>query len=335
MTRKSPKRAPRKRKKKTRKRLSRAALKFQLFKVAIGFLLLIALVGAAGWLTQYLMQDRQRAIRADFTQKRQIKSAASARPKIKKPLYEVPQAPQNTVSAPVDAPRTTPPARDGLPRVAIIIDDVGYDPKIVDKLFKLEVAVTLSVLPNSPHGKTIAHKARRRGTEIMIHLPMEPVEYPDVDPGPGALLSSMGPDELIGQLKRHLDAIPVAIGVNNHMGSKLTASSDQMNQIFTILRKRNLFFIDSLTTDQTQTRASARLLKVPYARRSVFLDNDPYPDGIRRQIEQLIRIAGRNESAVGICHPYATTLDVLRQELPELKKRVKLVPASAVVRILG
>ena len=165
----------------------------------------------------------------------------------------------------------------------------------------------------------------------MLHLPMEPNEYPMADPGPGALLSSMTPDERIAQLKADLGAVPYIKGVNNHMGSKMTTLSDEMNQIFTVLKKRGLYFIDSRTTAATMSRSSARLFKVPFAERDVFLDHVQTREAVRRQIEHLINIAEINGRAVGIGHPHEVTYEVLKEMLPRLKDRVELVPASEIV----
>jgi uncharacterized protein len=171
--------------------------------------------------------------------------------------------------------------------------------------------------------------------DVMLHLPMEPVEYPSVNPGPGALLTGMSPDQLILQLKRNLDTIPSLVGVNNHMGSRMTTISTQMYQIFTILKQRELFFIDSLTTAQSVCKPSARLLQVPFAQRDVFLDHRPDAEFVRGQIRLLIRIARSHGEAIGIGHPHEVTYRTLRDILPRLRREVRLVPAADLVRPAG
>jgi uncharacterized protein len=169
----------------------------------------------------------------------------------------------------------------------------------------------------------------------MLHLPMEPLEYPAVNPGPGALMTTMLPDALIRQLNDDLDSVPYIKGVNNHMGSKMTASSDQMNQIISSIKKRDLFFIDSRTTAESQARSSARLFQVPYAERDVFLDNVQDPEAIRRQLRLLLQKASINGQALAIGHPHALTLQILQEELPEIQKKVTIVPASSIVHPAG
>jgi hypothetical protein len=164
---------------------------------------------------------------------------------------------------------------------------------------------------------------------------MEPYEYPQVDPGPGALLTSMSPDELISQLKKNLDAVPGIIGVNNHMGSKMTTVSSQIYQIFTVLKQRKLFFIDSRTTLNSICKPSARLFQIPFAQRNVFIDHIVDPDFIRRQLNHLIQIAYDRGEAVGIAHPHIETYTVLRAMLPDLQKKVQIVPASQIVHLAG
>jgi uncharacterized protein len=220
------------------------------------------------------------------------------------------------------------------PAVSIIIDDMGYKKALAEEFCRLGAALTFSVIPLSPYKTSIIKSASDHGIEIMLHLPMEPNEFPRVDPGPGALFSSMTPDELIAQLNQDLDDVPLAKGVNNHMGSKLTSSSFQMNQIFSILKKRGLFFIDSRTTAETVAWQSARLLQVPFTQRDVFLDNVQERASVKKQILTLIKTARQHGGAVGIGHPYAITLDVLEEMLPEIKKQVDILPASQMVHLI-
>lgn len=252
-------------------------------------------------------------------------------PEITPPKFEI--FPEEEL--PYQPPISTPPEIKELPRVAIIIDDLGYNRKTAQKFLELDAVLTFSILPYSPFTKKIAKAAYDKGMDVMLHLPMEPIEYPAINPGPGVLLMSMSPDELIRQLNRDLDAVPEIKGVSSHMGSKMTAESDQMYQIFSVLKNRGLFFIDSRSTAHTVGRPSARLFKIPFAQRDVFIDHKPNANFIRRQLKTLVRIAQKRGQAVGIAHPSKTTLKILRQELPELQKQVELVPVSQLVKIIG
>jgi len=225
--------------------------------------------------------------------------------------------------------------RDLLPRVAIIIDDIGFDRTISSAMADLDRNITLSILPGAPHAIAIAEELHLGGSEIMLHLPMEPMEYPRIDPGPGALLVSMTPDQLLHQLRRDLDSIPHVTGVNNHMGSRITSLSPQMKQIFTVLKQRDLFFIDSMTSKRSLCRPSARLLQISFAQRDVFLDNLQEGDYIKKQLEELVDVAKRHGTAIAIGHPYKVTYSTLKSEMKRLKSMVKIVPASTLVAISG
>jgi len=285
-----------------------------LFKGVLALALLAGLVVAAAWLTRLLLPPP-------------AEQAAAA------PIFEIYS--RETIAADPHPERPPAPIHPALPKVAIIVDDLGYDSLVAEKFLALDGVLTVSVLPQSPFMTAIAGAAHRRGLEIMLHQPMEPLEYPRVDPGPGSLLIDMAPDRLLAQLNANLDAIPFVRGVNNHMGSKMTAVSSQMHQIFTILKKRRLFFVDSRTTAQSLCRPAARLLRVPFAQRDVFLDHSQNPSAIRRQIDLLVDVANRRGEAVGIAHPYPATLSVLQDVLPELQRSVRLVPASQIVHIIG
>lgn len=228
-----------------------------------------------------------------------------------------------------------PPRPKKRPNVAIIIDDIGYDRKIANKFADLDPVITFSLLPNSPHYRQIAKNAHQKGVEIMLHLPMEPTDYPKANPGADALLVSMPADEMIGLLNKHIESVPHIVGVNNHMGSKMTTISTKMYQIFTILKKRDLFFIDSRTSPQSLCKPSARLLQIPFAERDVFLDHNQTQEAVRKQLQSLVKIALKTGSAIGIGHPYKVTYEVLREEWPDLNKQVRLVRASELVRPLG
>jgi polysaccharide deacetylase 2 family uncharacterized protein YibQ len=314
-------------KKKTKKRTSnkRGSRKTNYKKGVTGVLLLALLVVIVALFAHYLMPCKQVA--------QPVKKASIDKKTVSEiPVFEIYPKEDKPVRKPVLRPKPLLP--DQLPRVSIIIDDIGYERVIADKFLSLDAVLTFSVFPHSPFQKAFVKKAAAKGHEIMLHLPMEPNGFPEIDPGPGALLTSMSPDELICQLNENLDAIPSIKGVNNHMGSKMTSVSTQMYQIFSVLKKRGLFFIDSCTTSATLCKPSARLLQIPFAQRDVFLDHIPEPDFIRKQIKELINIAISHGEAIGIAHPHSVTYEVLREELPELQKKVRLVPASSLVKII-
>ena len=320
-------------KKRPSKKRKKPSFRNSLSKAVAALAIVAVLVTAIGVLVYHLAPPKKTP--ADLPVSKAAKSGQP--PVTKKQTFEIypeEKKPARRELAKINIPKAPPeniPVPDEkLPLVALIVDDLGYDKKIAKKFLALNVNLTFSILPHSPFQNEIARLASSKGIEIMLHLPMEPVEYPDVNPGPGTLLSSMSPDELISQLEDDLNALPGITGVNNHMGSKLTAESTQMYQIFSILKQRGLFFIDSRTTSDSMGRPSARLFQIPFAERDVFIDHYLKPNFIRKQIKELIRIARSNGAAVGILHPHSTTYQILREELPELQNQVQLVSASKI-----
>ena len=296
-----------------------SAQKTYLLKAVTGLGILILLVVIAGVLTHHLISKKYTVL--PMTKSRVIET----------PRFEI--YPKNDIPPHKPIPKTKPAVPITLPKLAIIIDDIGYDKNIAQKFLDLDAVLTFSILPHSTYDKRIAGMAHSKGFDVMLHLPMEPNEYPSINPGPGVLLTSMSPDQLINQLNEDLDAVPYIKGVNNHMGSKMTTIAPQLYQIFSILKKRSLYFIDSRTTVDTLCGPSARLLQIPFAQKDVFIDHIPEPDFIREQIHRLIKIAGSHGEAVGIAHPHTETYEILREMLPELKEKTILVRASDVVHI--
>jgi polysaccharide deacetylase 2 family uncharacterized protein YibQ len=217
------------------------------------------------------------------------------------------------------------------PLVAIIIDDLGYDEQMANKFLELSAPLSFSIIPHSPFQKSIAAAVHRSGRDVLLHLPMEPLEYPSVDPGGGVLLTAMGPDELVDQLRKDLEVVPFVVGVNSHMGSKLTQDSARIRQIFTVLKKRDLFFVDSYTNLNSVCAEVAELLQLRFARRHVFLDHAQEPNAIRFQLKRLMTVAKSQGRAIGIAHPHPATWEVLKQELPIIQDEVRLIRISELV----
>jgi polysaccharide deacetylase 2 family uncharacterized protein YibQ len=162
---------------------------------------------------------------------------------------------------------------DWRPAVAIVIDDLGVDRERTAVFNDLPAPLTLAFLPYAPALAQQAERARAAGHELLLHVPMEPIGQES--PGPRALLTSFGPHELVSQLRALLMRSPGVVGINNHMGSRLTADRDRMRWVMGELHARQLLFIDSLTTPRSVATDEARRQGVPYARRDVFLDNEP------------------------------------------------------------
>src|SRR5262245_28185397 len=174
-------------------------------------------------------------------------------------------------------------------RVALVIDDLGRTVEELSPLEGLGVPLTYAVLPFQEQTPQVVAELRRRGAEILLHLPMEPKN--GEDPGPGALLRGMSDEELREKILAALNAVPGAVGVNNHMGSRLSAEREPMKTILGVLAERGLFFLDSRTSAASVGYEVARELGVPAAERQVFLDGEPTPEAIEAQFQRLLGLA--------------------------------------------
>ncbi len=207
-------------------------------------------------------------------------------------------------------------AESSTPTLIIIIDDVGNNGPLGDRAVALPGPVTLAFLPHTPHAKRLANKAAENNKGIMLHAPMANATGAAL--GPGALTQDMTPAELQEILSESLDSIPHVQGVNNHMGSVLTADQTAMSSIMKVVQQRGLYFIDSLTNPLSVAESEAQQAGIPTDRRDVFLDNDRSLDGLFQQFQRAMDIAERKGSAILIGHPYPETLDFLEVVLPEL-----------------
>jgi polysaccharide deacetylase 2 family uncharacterized protein YibQ len=222
-----------------------------------------------------------------------------------------------------------PPIRPPRPRLAIVVDDLGADKRIAEELLRLDAFLTFSILPFQPHSRRIAQRAHAQGKEIILHLPLEPRGFPLKDPGKGALFVAMSERELLGQLRKDLDAVPFIVGVNNHMGSRFMEHAAAVRLVMGELKKRGLFFLDSRTTAKTEGYQIARELALLAGERDIFLDNENDVQDIRAQLEGLIRLARDHGTAIGICHPYPATITVLKGMIAKIKAQgIRIVPLS-------
>jgi polysaccharide deacetylase 2 family uncharacterized protein YibQ len=227
--------------------------------------------------------------------------------------------------------------REGPPRVAIVVDDFGYgSPAVAAGFLALDAPVAISVLPGTPHAREIAEAARSAGKEVLLHVPMEPLGYPEVDPGEGALFLEHTHREIRAILDAEIDDVPEAIGANNHMGSAFTRDRARMRTVMAVLKERRLFFLDSMTTPQSTGFSEAERAGIPALRNNMFIDSQLDELGtidVAGQLEKLESIARRRGGAVGIAHPYPETLRSLRRLLPEMEERgIELVPISELAR---
>ena len=219
-------------------------------------------------------------------------------------------------------------------RAAIVIDDLGEDLEAARKLAHMPYPLTFSVLPGLAYSRETAEEAHRAGREVILHLPMEPDPGAAVKPGRGEITVGMPGAEVERVIGSDLGSVPFSKGVNNHMGSRATADARLMREVMAVLRKRNLFFIDSRTTASTAALGAARRAGVPAFFRSVFLDDSESVDYSLGQLRRFRQIVQERGVALAIGHPHPTTIQALAQFIPELEREnIQLIPASELVRL--
>lgn len=218
------------------------------------------------------------------------------------------------------------------PKVALIIDDLGYETAVAKKIMELEFPIAISILPFLQYSEFIAEEAKKNNQEIMLHLPMEP-NNSDSDPGPGAIKSYMSEEEIRQAVRECILDFPHVIGVNNHMGSKITKNREIMEIVLEEIKGHNLFFIDSITTNDSIAYEAAREMEIKTAVRSVFLDNENDMEYIKERMLEVQETALREGEAIAIGHSHINTFYVLKRMIPELiKAGIEIVPVSELVR---
>jgi polysaccharide deacetylase 2 family uncharacterized protein YibQ len=200
-------------------------------------------------------------------------------------------------------------------------------------LARIGVPLTCSVIPGLSHYGEVAGVAASSGMDVMIHIPMQPKEWPKRRLEANGLLLSMDGAAIRKQMEEYLRELPQAIGANNHMGSEFTEHEEQMRTVLGVLKERGLFFVDSVTSPHSVGLRLTRDIGLRAARRDVFLDNEQDATYIRSQLGQAVRYARQTGSAIAICHPHPTTIRVLAETLPKLAgEGIVLVKVSQLVR---
>ena len=264
--------------------------------------------------------------------------AKRANPSVRQALEKDKQilpAPKSVVKPPekeqVVIAKITPP-RLPLKQVAIIIDDIGYDMTSVRELLSIDADITFAILPLLAHSREAAEMLHKANRETLLHLPMEPLSYPKEKPGSGALFSDMNDEELIFQLEKNLASVPYVVGVNNHMGSKFMSNERNLVPVFKQLKKRDLFFIDSRTTNGSKTTVAAQEVHLTVASRKIFLDNERNYSKIYQILMNVAEAPVGNSMLIVIGHPYPETIRALKNANKVFREKgVSIIPVSKLI----
>lgn len=211
----------------------------------------------------------------------------------------------------VPGPKPTPTVNG--PKIVIVIDDLGENVAFARDLANLGFPVTFAIWPRASHTREVAKIAQDAGMEIIVHQPMEPVSYPQMKPGPGAVYVRMTPEEISATVAKNLELVPGAVGLNNHMGSRFTQDAEGVAAVLRVLKSRRFMALDSLTHPKSVFSRVAKSMGVAGCTRDVFLDVVRSERSVLHQLIKAERIAEKKGSAVAIGHPFPETLAGLRQ----------------------
>ncbi len=207
------------------------------------------------------------------------------------------------------------------PRVAIVIDDLGWELGTISLYEQVPAPLTMALMPERPHSD-YHYQLWRDKYEFIIHMPMEPLGYPDDDPGEHALMTDMNREEIIAKVEEVIDLYPRLVGMNNHMGSAFVRYRPGMEAVMKTLGEHNIFYLDSRTDDASVAAESARKYGVPVEESDVFLDGQTDKEHIRGQFESLMQVAKRQGEAIGIGHIQTpNTARVLNEMVPKYKQK--------------
>ena len=221
---------------------------------------------------------------------------------------------------------------EGKPAIAIVIDDLGLDRVRTKQAIALDGAVTLAFMTYAEGLHDWTGAARERRHEFLVHVPMQPLS-PTTNPGPHALTVDLAHPEILERLRWGLERMEGYVGANNHMGSCFTESASGMDVVLAELKTRGLLFLDSVTTGHSACASCAASVRIPFAERNVFLDNETTTAGVSKQLAAVEAVARKHGAAIAIGHPHDATLATLAEWLPAASARgVKVMPLTSLMR---
>ncbi len=238
---------------------------------------------------------------------------------------------EELIASPEGEPAPIVDLRPG--KIAIILDDGGYGGTVTQRTLTLSNKIALAILPDTPFAESTVRQAVAKKFDIMLHMPMQTNKNNTAHAFPGEITLDMTQEEIQERTRECIAQFPDAIGVNNHTGAGFTMDEERMKWFLEVVKDHELFFVDSRTTWKSRAYDVAASMKIPCARRDIFLDNSSDPDEIRKHLYKLIDRARAQGSAIGIGHFRPNTITVLKEELPKLESiNIELVRISELVR---
>jgi len=208
-------------------------------------------------------------------------------------------------------------------KVALVIDDLGYDKESVENFLNLNIPINFAVLPKEKFTKEITEKFQKLNIPYLLHLPLEPHNIKKNYPGKAAILLSMTDRQIEEMFEEDLKSVGNPVGVNNHMGSKFTEDEEKMAVLLNVIKRHGLFFLDSHTSNKPVSHKVAKKVGIKCLVNNVFLDMvGDDPELIKKQFDVLLSVVKRNNKAIAIGHIERKTLpDVIRSIIPYFKEK--------------
>ena len=186
--------------------------------------------------------------------------------------------------------------------VVIIIDDFGNNGNGTEEMINIGIPITAAVMPGLEYSAINAQRVHEKGFDVILHVPMEPLKGKASWLGPNAITSNLSSEEIDQRIKTSLRELQFAIGMNNHMGSKITQDEKIMRQILNLSKENNLIFVDSVTNENSVVSKISKEVGCESYSRDVFLDNIKSVESIRMQLNKLGDVALKKGYAIGIGH---------------------------------
>lgn len=204
-------------------------------------------------------------------------------------------------------------------KLAIVLDDFGYNGDIIDTINTIPEPLTYSVLPYKEYSTAAAESGHAAGRQIILHLPMQPLSGGSSEVV--NISTEMGGQQISGITAKAIDSVPYVIGVNNHQGSRATTSRETMVSVLNVIKQRGIFFLDSRTNSTSIAKQTAGSMGVSTAANELFIDNDNDVDSIKERLRQAGKIALRDGSCIIIGHARPNTAEALRSMTAELENQ--------------
>jgi uncharacterized protein len=219
----------------------------------------------------------------------------------------------------------------GRPKITILLGGMGLNPRLTDRAIKdLPGDVSFGFAPYGDNLQEQVNRARARGHEIMLQVPMEPVGYPGNNPGPNTLLTDAPDDANLKALHWHMSRFSGYSGVTNYMGARLLVTEQAMRPVMQEIKKRGLVYLEDATVNLTLSPKVVKEVRLPMQHATMVIDSDPTAAAIADALQKLEDEAVANGFAIGTGSGLEVTIETVAEWAKGLQEKgILLVPVSA------